>query len=71
MSSDGSIGNFIVHLSTHRVTEESHKRKIQEIQNNGKLCKLTQPCIDEMIRSNPIIKNNRDQKFVGILIKDN
>ncbi|CAB5380236.1 unnamed protein product [Rhizophagus irregularis] len=46
MGSDNSTGNFIVHLSTHRITEESHRRRMN-------------------------IKNSRDRKFVGILIKDN
>src|SRR2546421_605210 len=68
MDSDGFTGNFIAHLSTHRVTEESHKRKIHGIQN---ISKLSQPRIDEMLRNNPIIKSCRDRKFIGILIKDN
>ncbi len=68
MGSDNSTGNFIVHLATHRITEESHKRKINEVRNNSQ---MSQPRIDEMIRNNPNIKSNRDRKFVGILIKDN
>jgi len=68
MGSDNSTGNFIVHLATHRVTEESHKRKMNEIRNNSQ---LSQPRIDEIIRNNPDIKNYRDRKFVGILVKDN
>ncbi|CAB4492303.1 unnamed protein product [Rhizophagus irregularis] len=68
MGSDNSTGNFIAHLATHRITEESHKRKMNEVQNNGQLSQLR---IDEIIRNNPDIKNNRDRKFVGILIKDN
>ncbi|CAG8742167.1 9951_t:CDS:2, partial [Rhizophagus irregularis] len=68
MGSDNSTGNFIAHLATHQITEESHKRKMNEVQNNGQLSQLR---IDEIIRNNPDIKNNRDRKFVGILIKDN
>src|SRR3954464_4769570 len=68
MGSDNSTGNFIVHLASHRITEESHKRKMSEIRNNSQ---LSQPRIDEIIRNNPDIKNNRDRKFVGILVKDN
>src|SRR2546421_6439326 len=67
MGSDNSTGNFIVHLATHRITEESHKRRMSEIQAN----QLSQPRIDEIIQNNPDIKNCRDRKFVGILIKDN
>ncbi|PKY48834.1 hypothetical protein RhiirA4_464538 [Rhizophagus irregularis] len=65
MGSDNSTGNFIAHLATHRITEESHKRKMNEVQNNGQLSQLR---INEIIRDNPDIKNNRDRKFVGILI---
>jgi hypothetical protein len=68
MGSDNSTGNFITHLTTHRITEESHKRKMIEIRNNGQVSQLR---IDEIIRNNPNIKSNRDRKFVGILIKDN
>ncbi|CAB4403622.1 unnamed protein product [Rhizophagus irregularis] len=68
MGSDNSTGNFIVHLSTHRITEESHRRRMSEIRNNNQ---LSQTRIDEIIRNNPDIKNSRDRKFVGILIKDN
>jgi hypothetical protein len=68
MGSDNSTGNFIVHLATHRITEESHKRRMSEIQTNNQ---LSQPRIDEIIRNNPDIKNSQDRKFVGILIKDN
>jgi len=68
MGSDNSTGNFIVHLATHRITEESHKRKMSEIRNNSQ---LTQSRIDEIIRNNPDIKSCRDRKFVGILVKDN
>ena len=67
MGSDNSTGNFIAHLATHRITEESHKRRINEVRNN----QISQPRIDEIIRNNPSIKSNRDRKFVGILIKDN
>ena len=35
MGSNNSTGNFIVHLATHRITEESHRRKMKEIQNNS------------------------------------
>src|SRR6266496_1368424 len=52
MGSDNSTGNFIVHLATHRITEESHKRKMNEIRNNSQ---LSQPRIDEIIRKNPDI----------------
>lgn len=68
MGSDNSTGNFIVHLATHRITEESHKRKMNEIQKNSQ---LSQTRIDEIIRNNPDIKNCRDRKFIGILVKDN
>ena len=54
MGSDNSTGNFIVHLVTHRITEESHKRKMNEIRNNGQ---LSQPRIDEIIRNNSDIKS--------------
>ncbi|CAB5362683.1 unnamed protein product [Rhizophagus irregularis] len=37
MGSDNSTGNFIVHLSTHRITEESHRRRMSEIRNNNQL----------------------------------
>ncbi|CAB5385280.1 unnamed protein product [Rhizophagus irregularis] len=57
MGSDNSTGNFIAYLATHRITEESHKRKMNEVQNNGQLSQLR---IDEIIRNNPDIKNNRD-----------
>ena len=60
MGSDGSTGNFIAHLSTHRITEESHKRKINGIQN---ISKLSQSRIDEMLRNNPIINSCQDRKF--------
>jgi hypothetical protein len=68
MGSDNSTGNFIVHLATHRITEEGHKRKMNEIRNNSQ---LSQPRIDEFIRNNPDIKSFRDRKFIGILVKDN
>ena len=72
MGTDSSTGNFIVHLATHRITEESHKRNVDEMQKKNP---LSQPRIDEMIRvitmNNPDIKNRRDRKFVGILVKDN
>lgn len=67
IGSDGSTGNFIAHLSTHRITEESHKRKKHEFKNNNQ---SSQPSIEEVLRSNPDIKQNRDKKFVGMLIKD-
>ena len=69
MGSDNSTGNFIVHLATHRIIEESHRRKMKEIQNNSG--QLSQLHIDEIIRNNPDIKRCRDRKFVGILVKDN
>ena len=68
MGSNNSISNFIVHLATYWITEESHKRKMNEVQNNDQVSQL---CIDEMIWNNPNIKSNRDWKFVEILIKDN
>ncbi|CAB5330942.1 unnamed protein product [Rhizophagus irregularis] len=68
MGSDNSTGNFIVHLASHRITEESHKRRMGEIRKNNQ---LSQTRIDEIIRNNPDVKNCRDRKFVGILIKDN
>ena len=52
MGSDNSTGNFIVHLATHRITEESHRRRMSEIRNNNQ---LSQPRIDEIIRNNPDI----------------
>ena len=67
MGSDNFTGNFIAHLATHQITEESHRRKMNEVQNN----QVSQPRIDEIIQNNPNIKNNRDRRFVGILIKDN
>src|SRR3990170_7580455 len=48
MGSDNSTGNFIAHLATHRITEESHKREVSEAQNNRQ---LSQPRIDEMIQN--------------------
>ncbi|GET55511.1 hypothetical protein GLOIN_2v1471395 [Rhizophagus irregularis DAOM 181602=DAOM 197198] len=42
------LNNFIAHLATHRITEESHKRKMNEVQNNGQLSQLH---IDEIIRT--------------------
>ena len=68
MGSDNSTGNFIVHLASHRITEESHKRRMGEIRKNNQ---LSQTRIDEIIRNNPDVKNCQDRKFVGILIKDN
>ncbi|CAG8499264.1 17978_t:CDS:2 [Funneliformis caledonium] len=68
LGSDNSTGNFIVHLTTHQITEESHERKMNEIRNNNQ---VSQPRIDETIQDNPNIKSNRDRKFVRILIKDN
>jgi hypothetical protein len=47
MGSNNSTGNFIVHLATHRITEESHRRKMKEIQNNSG--QLSQLRIDEII----------------------
>ncbi|CAG8740951.1 10067_t:CDS:2 [Funneliformis caledonium] len=37
LGSDNSTGNFIVHLATHRITEESHERKMNEIRNNNQV----------------------------------
>ena len=68
MGSDNSTGNFIAYLTIHRITEESYKKEISEAWNNRQLLQFR---IDEMIRNNPDIKNNRDQKFVRMLIKDN
>jgi len=68
MGSDNSTGNFIVHLASHRITEESHKRRMGEIQKNNQ---LSQTRIDEIIQNNPDVKNCWDRKFVGILIKNN
>ena len=72
MGTDSSTGNFIVHFATHRITEESHKRNIDEMQKKNL---LLQPHINEMIQAitmnNPDIKNHRDRKFVGILVKNN
>ncbi|CAG8766600.1 5583_t:CDS:2 [Funneliformis caledonium] len=53
LGSDNSTGNFIVYLAIHRITKESHERKMNEIRNNNQ---VSQPCIDEMIRNNPNIK---------------
>ena len=72
MGSDSSTGNFILHLATHRITEESHKRNMNEMEKKNQ---LSQPRVDEMMRAiiinNPEIKNRQDRKFVAILIKDN
>ena len=72
MGSDSSTGNFILYLATHRITEESHKRNMNEMEKKNQ---LSQPRVDEMMRAiiinNPEIKNRRDRKFVAILIKDN
>ena len=72
MGTDSSTGNFIIHLAIHQITEESHKRNVDEMQKKNP---LSQPRIDEMIRvitmNNPDIKNRRDRKFVGILVKNN
>jgi hypothetical protein len=67
MGTDNSTGNFISHLAKHNITEETHKRKMQEIKENKKDSQLTIP---QMLRSNPVIKNRRDHKFIGILVKD-
>lgn len=68
MGTDSSTGNFIVHLACkHGITEETHKRKTQEM---GKDKKGNQLTITHMLRTNPAIKNCRDQKFIGILVKD-
>ena len=68
MGTDSSTGNFILHLaSKHGITEETHKRKKQEIGENKK---GSQQTITHMLRSNPATKNRRDQKFIGILVKD-
>ena len=68
MGTDSSTGNFILHLaSKHSITEETHKRKKQEIGENKK---GRQQTITHMLRSNPAIKKRRDQKFIAILVKD-
>ncbi len=46
METDSSTGNFIIHLVTYQITEESHKRNMDEMQKKNL---LSQPCIDEMI----------------------
>ena len=62
MGTDSSTENFILHLaSKHGITEETHKRKIQEMGKNKKGSQ--QITITHMLRSNPAIKNRRDQKF--------
>ena len=61
MSSDNSTRNFIVHLVTHRITEESHRRKMNEIWNNGQ---LSQPRIDEIIQNNSDIKVVRTENLL-------
>ncbi|CAB4421802.1 unnamed protein product [Rhizophagus irregularis] len=68
MGTDSSTGNFIVHLACkHGITEETHKRKTQEM---GKDKKGNQLTITYMLRTNPAVKNRHDQKFIGILVKD-
>ncbi|CAB4421799.1 unnamed protein product [Rhizophagus irregularis] len=68
MGTDSSTGNFIVHLACkHGITEETHKRKTQEM---GKDKKGNQLTITHMLRTNPAVKNCHDQKFIGILVKD-
>jgi hypothetical protein len=66
MGSDNSTGNFIVHLATHRITEESHKRKMSEIRNNSRLSQDPEKYIyrsDESLL-NHIIKFQKSHKFV-------
>ncbi|EXX56695.1 hypothetical protein RirG_213780 [Rhizophagus irregularis DAOM 197198w] len=38
MGSDNSTGNFIAHLATHQITEESHKRKMNEDNRPISIC---------------------------------
>jgi hypothetical protein len=72
MGTDSSTGNFISHLGTHRITEESYRRNMAEMQKRNQ---LLQPRVDEMMRqiitNNPEIKIRRDRKLAAILIKDN
>jgi hypothetical protein len=68
MGTDSLTGNFILHLACkHGITEETHKRKTQEM---GKDKKGDQQTIIHMLWTNPAIKNRHDQKFIGILVKD-
>ena len=69
MGTDSSTGNFISHLVKHHITEETHNRKIKEV-SVSESKKTNQPTIIQMLRSNPAIKNRCDQKFIGILVKD-
>ncbi|CAB4474624.1 hypothetical protein RhiirA1_502948 [Rhizophagus irregularis] len=63
MGTDGSTGNFIYHLTKHRITHDTVERS-QDIQNyNGIQYK--------MANDNPVKKDRLDKKYVGIIIKDN
>ena len=67
MGTDNSTGNFISHLAKHYITEETHKRKVKEVSESKK---TNQPTIIQMLWFNPAIINCCNQKFIGILVKD-
>ncbi|CAG8758747.1 2443_t:CDS:2, partial [Funneliformis caledonium] len=54
MGSDSFTGNFIFHLATHQITEESHNRKINDIQNKSQLSQL----------HNQLISLGNDEEFI-------
>ena len=61
MGTDGSTGNFIHHLTKHRITRDSELSK-----DNAESIDKARGMID-----NPVRKNRLDEKFVGIIVKDN
>ncbi|CAB4374047.1 unnamed protein product [Rhizophagus irregularis] len=63
MGTDGSTGNFIYHLTKHRITRNTVKRS-QDIQNYNEIQY-------KMANDNPVKKDRLDKKYVGIIIKDN
>ena len=58
MGTDGSTGNFIMHLTKHHITRDADFSQINENTQH----------ID---MNNPVRKNQLDKKFVGIVVKDN
>lgn len=58
MGSDGSTGNFIYHLSKHRITHDTELNA----ESIGKARDMA---------NNPIRKTRLDNKFVGVIVKDN
>jgi hypothetical protein len=61
MGTDGSTGNFIHHLTKHRITRDSELSK-----DNAESIDKARGMIN-----NPVRKNRLDEKFVGIIVKDN